>query len=206
MGEDGGGIADAFEPSVDTDGDGLCDGQELSRGLRIDDPDSDGDGYSDWVEVSLGFDPLRPSSPNRDRIVLLEEGSTARATVTVVVRGMGETFYGSFQATRRFVDDGSSAADFFTGAAAVGAEPMGNVYAIEDQRFVRVLGRTALVFEMWFALAENPRDCLRAYPFEYVVKRDSDGRIGAMERFTLVVAPAGMRPGSGTWCAPEVCD
>jgi hypothetical protein len=202
---DAGHAPDALDPLRDTDFDGLCDPHELSRGLRVDDPDSDGDGYSDLAEVSLGFNPLLPSSPDRDRIVLLSEGSTARATVTVTVRGAGEDYYGAFQVARQVYEDGGSAADFFTSAAAVGASPMTNVFSIEGQRFRRVIGRTALFFEVAFALPDDPRDCIRAYPFQYTVKRDGDGRIVALERFTLVVAPEGLRPGAGRWCAPDPC-
>ena len=50
--------------SVDTDGDGLLDGQEVdTRGTDPNNPDTDGDGYSDGEEVMIhGTDPLDPAS------------------------------------------------------------------------------------------------------------------------------------------------
>ena len=50
--------------SVDTDGDGLLDGQEINtHGTDPNNPDTDGDGWSDGDEVMIhGTDPLDPAS------------------------------------------------------------------------------------------------------------------------------------------------
>lgn len=48
--------------SVDTDGDGLSDAQELQMGTDPCNPDTDGDGFSDGVEVASGSDPLDANS------------------------------------------------------------------------------------------------------------------------------------------------
>ena len=50
--------------SVDTDGDGLLDGQEIdTHGTDPNNPDTDGDGWSDGDEVMIhGTDPLDPAS------------------------------------------------------------------------------------------------------------------------------------------------
>jgi hypothetical protein len=50
---------------VDTDGDGICDSDELLLGTSPFLADSDGDGYPDGLELALGSDPLDPKSiPN----------------------------------------------------------------------------------------------------------------------------------------------
>ena len=49
----------------DTDGDGLCDEDELIIGTNPYLADTDGDGYPDGLELALGSDPLNPKSiPN----------------------------------------------------------------------------------------------------------------------------------------------
>ncbi len=61
---DGDGLSDQFERSrgldwrnMDSDGDALRDDLELSLGTDVMVPDSDGDGISDGKEVSIGSDP-----------------------------------------------------------------------------------------------------------------------------------------------------
>jgi hypothetical protein len=61
-------VAVPFAITLDSDGDGLLDGQEIAMGLDPDNPDSDGDGYDDGVEVHAGCDaadgteiPLQPT-------------------------------------------------------------------------------------------------------------------------------------------------
>ncbi len=46
------------DPDVDTDGDGLSDGEEVKLGTNSLLADTDGDGLSDGEEVNLGTDPL----------------------------------------------------------------------------------------------------------------------------------------------------
>lgn len=43
---------------VDTDEDGLTDGEELVFGVNPSAADSDGDGLNDWDEFVVGSDPL----------------------------------------------------------------------------------------------------------------------------------------------------
>jgi thiol-disulfide isomerase/thioredoxin len=72
---------------VDTDGDGLSDGQEAELGTDPTQPDSDSDGYTDFEEVDAGTDPLDaedriykggwPYNPNKDEIEDPGFGSTA---------------------------------------------------------------------------------------------------------------------------------
>jgi hypothetical protein len=194
---------------LDSDADGLCDVQEVSRGLMADDPDTDGDGFSDLAEVSLGFDALMPTSPDRARIVMLEERPTARAriAVTVIVSGMGETFSGTFQTVPRVFSDGIDASLYFERASAVGAAPMANIVSVdpEGQQFVGVMGRTALTFDVSFGFDDDAQlGCRRAYPFQYTVKRE-DGRVVATERLTLVLWPEGATPDEGEWCGARPC-
>lgn len=47
---------------VDSDGDGICDEDEITNGTDPNNPDSDGDGISDGDEVTLGTDPNNPDS------------------------------------------------------------------------------------------------------------------------------------------------
>jgi len=47
---------------VDTDGDGICDSDELIIGTNPFLADTDGDGYPDGLELQLGSDPLDPKS------------------------------------------------------------------------------------------------------------------------------------------------
>lgn len=195
-------------PRRDTDGDGLCDGQEETRGLRVDDPDTDADGFSDLMEVSLSYDAFLPTSPNRETIVVMEETAAgeARVVITASVNGMGETYSGSFQSVEQLFADDRDASDYYESSGPVGAEPMTNVFATEPstQSFLGVSGRTQLIFEVRLAFRGSPEGCMRAYPFQYLVKRE-DGRIVAAQRFTLVVAPPGMSPGAGTWCGADPC-
>ncbi|WP_418061221.1 Stk1 family PASTA domain-containing Ser/Thr kinase [Pimelobacter simplex] len=48
---------------VDTDGDGLSDADEATRGTDPNNPDTDGDGISDGAEVQAGTDPLNQLDP-----------------------------------------------------------------------------------------------------------------------------------------------
>ncbi len=47
---------------VDTDGDGICDEDEVTNGTDPNNPDSDGDGINDGDEIGLGTDPNNPDS------------------------------------------------------------------------------------------------------------------------------------------------
>ena len=49
---------------IDSDGDGLLDGQEVMIGTDPFNPDTDGDGINDGDEVSNNTDPLDPCDPN----------------------------------------------------------------------------------------------------------------------------------------------
>ncbi|AKF09609.1 hypothetical protein DB32_006758 [Sandaracinus amylolyticus] len=192
----------------DSDRDGLCDEHERSRGLRIDDPDTDADGYSDLTEVSLGHNPLSRTSPNADRVIFLRETATgtARATVSIAVEGSGETFSGSFTPAAQVVPDDVDADAYFAGAGPVGAEPMANVFELDEatQSFIGVRGRTLLIYEVRFQFSGEARECMRAYPFQYTVKRD-DGVVVATERLTLVVVPGSGRLEDEVWCPVSPC-
>jgi YD repeat-containing protein len=53
-------VVGASAASMDSDGDGLSDLQEIMIGTDPFNPDTDGDGFSDGVEVATGSDPLDP--------------------------------------------------------------------------------------------------------------------------------------------------
>ena len=192
---------------VDTDGDGLCDGTEIATGTDPLDADSDGDGVSDRAERDLGFSPLAPDSPERDRLVFMQEGpdSSMQFPIERIVRGRGETYSGAFQALPVSNRLDYTASTFLERARAIGANPMENVFEVlpEEQRFVGVFGRTQLTFELRFAFAgATPRECVTAFPFQHQVKRD-DGRTVAFGRYLLVVLPDGTRLENADWCVPE---
>lgn len=190
-------------PGDDTDGDGLCDTTEAALGLSPFTADSDDDGYSDTIEYATGSDGRMLDSPDRSTIVFLTEAPGARvdASITFTVNGDGETFAGSFADVHGLLTDPDlSSLDYFAGARAVGAAPPENVILVENERFVAVQNRTLLYFELSFENASLSEDCLRAFAFQYTVKDDAEGRIIGVRRGLLVVAPAGLVPGSANWC------
>ena len=205
---DAGPSSDGGPTQRDTDQDGLCDEHEIARGLRVDDPDTDADGFSDFAEVSAGLDPLSRLSPAADRVIYLRESAegTARATVTFTVNGAGDTYSGACTPVTPAYSDGVEADAFFAGAGPVGATPMANVYEIDDstQSFVGVRGQTLLTYEVRFRFEGEARECQRAYPFQYTVKRD-DGAIVSWQRFTLVITPARGSVDAVAWCGATPC-
>jgi len=60
--------------TVDTDGDGLTDEEEIALGTDPFKTDTDGDGYDDGEEVSAGTDPLNESSYPAETTVYLKKG------------------------------------------------------------------------------------------------------------------------------------
>ncbi len=64
-------LCEAFKQ--DTDGDGLCDKDELARGTDARDADSDADGVTDFAEVQAGTDPLEPSTVGPGEVKLSKE-------------------------------------------------------------------------------------------------------------------------------------
>jgi hypothetical protein len=194
-------------PQQDSDSDGLCDRDENERRTDPFSADTDLDGFSDYVESTTGSDPFLLDSPNRDLIVFLSEEDSAYIDVPITfsVRGVGETFLGSYLSQPVLItDDGTTAVTFYAGGRTAGASPMENVRgSIEDERYRGVFGRTLLAFSMRFEQRQSPRGCMRAYPFGYTLKRDDGSYAGNVYRW-LVIAPTGMRPGApgAVWCGP----
>lgn len=199
----------AIGPSGDADGDGLCDSSELMRGTDPTLADTDGDGLTDLAEVRFGTDPTSSTSPDRASVFVLRESpdATVQVPIEVDVRGRGEDYTGGFMPLSGAPELTSSAGDFFTGTAAVFAEPSGNVGLLDADAaaFRGVTGRTHLGFEARFAFGSAlPRSCIRAYSFVYNVKR-SDGRFVSSDRFVLVILPLDQRLETGDWCTPSGC-
>jgi len=205
-----GSVPDGFVlPSNDTDGDGLCDSSELMRGTDPLLADTDSDGFTDLAEVRFGTNPIAPTSPDRAQVFILRESpdATLQVPIEVNVRGRGEDYTGGFMPIGASPDTSTSAMDFFTGTAALYAEPSGNVGLLDADgaSFRGVTGTTHLGYEARFAFGSAlPRACIRAYSFVYNVKR-SDGRIVSSDRDILVVMPLDQRLETGDWCTPSGC-
>lgn len=194
------------DPTLDSDGDGLCDQTERLRGTDPFLADTDADGLPDRVELDFGYDPRRPSSPDRDALIFLAETEAAsrQLPITHVVRGDGEDYSGAFEALAVSDRLDLDALDHYEDSLAVGAVPLENVVQVvpEEERFYGVFGETQLIFEVRLAFGGNiPRFCARAYPFRYVIKR-SDGRLVYLGRFVLIVLPPGQRLDTAEWCTP----
>ena len=195
-------------PMTDTDGDGLCDFDEEQRRTDPLSADTDVDGFSDYAEAIAGSDPFLSDSPNRDLLVFLTEetGDSVDVPVAFSVRGIGETFLGQFTALPLSIeDDGTTAATFYAGGRTAGASPMENVRGpTDDERFRGVFGRTLLAFSLHFQQPQEPRGCMRAFPFSYSLKRDDGSFAGSVTRW-LVVTPPDMTPGApgAVWCGPS---
>lgn len=203
---DAGPPTDAFVV-VDTDRDGLCDATEVARGTDPDVADSDGDGFADLVELQLGGDPLAIDTPSRDSVVVLRTNRLARLSVPVSfsVSGTGGTYVGGFIGRPRVLSDDTSAADHFLSASAVAATPTANADHLEGETFFGVTGRTLLAYQVDFEYRGDALvECMTAYPFSYQAKLDGSGIVGSTSR-SLVLAPEGMEPGTGTWCEPVSC-
>ncbi len=188
--------------NLDTDGDGLCDFTELSRGTAVENADTDGDGFSDLVEIHLSSDPLMIDSPDRDDLVVLptDRLATTSVSLTYSVRAEGGTYVGGFSARPPSLGDGTTAGEHFFRATAVTATPLSNVALIDGERFVGVVGRTLFTYQLDFEYRGDALvECMRAYPFSYQVKLE-DGNIVGLQNRVLLVAPRGMEPGSGAWC------
>lgn len=203
-----GGDGDAEGPdtvplTVDTDGDGLCDGTENVLALDPLLPDTDADGYPDALEYATSSDGRMIDSPARESVVFLSgrRAAVIDTSVTFPVRGSGETMIGAFAPLPTFLQlDEIDAFDYFAGARAVGANPVDNVITFEGERFIGVRNRTLLLYTITFLNDVEEVDCMRLLPFIYQVQATDDGAIFGQRRMWLVVAPPGMTPGDGTWC------
>lgn len=202
--DDGGFEDGSIDPTLDSDMDGLCDVTEIARGTDPSRSDTDGDGFSDRIEIQLGFDALLPASPNREIIHTMRENPEATLQVEIVqeVRGEGEEFTGAFEGLPVTDLAMLTAADFYVGSEALYADPIENVGAVDEsaETFRGVVGRTRLAWEVRFAFGSGlVRDCVRAYPFRYNVKR-SDGTFLSAQRHYLVILPIGDTLATAEWC------
>lgn len=202
------GPPDAGPPlDLDSDGDGLCDVDEFQRRTDPNDADTDGDGFSDYVEAQNGSSSFDRTSPDRTTMLLMSEAPTGTldTVLTFSVRGVGETMGGEFiREPMNIDDDGTLAQTFYLGSAALGASPMENVRGgIVGANFLGVIGRTLLTFSLHFAQAQEPRGCMRAYPFGYML-HTGDGSLRGLDIRWLVLVPPGMQIGApgARWCGP----
>jgi len=168
--------------------------------------DSDADGFSDWFEYVNRMAPLRSDVPEREIFVPMVETPEASVTRTFLleVRADGEDYQGHFAAFDAGDPLGITAADFITGIEADFADPPDNVGLVENGTgvFHGVTRRTVLGFELSVAYGDQPpRSCIRAFPFEVIVK-SSLGRIYLREDRFILILPVGETTRTGTWCNP----
>ncbi len=195
-----------IDPTLDTDGDGLCDVTEIAMHLDPNDPDTDHDGFSDYAELLFGSNGTQPTSPDRSIVFTMNESSAAsvQVPVTVSVVGDGADYVGAFQALPITDLANATAADFFTGAVAKFADPTANVAQVDamSTAFRGVVGSTRLGYEVRFAFGDNlVRRCNRGYPFRFIVKR-TDGRLVFSKSYLLIVVPEGELLTTAAWCLP----
>lgn len=81
---DADGVPDFLD--TDSDGDGAFDASELAHGSDPRLADSDGDGYTDGGEIAADSDPADPSSTPTGVYVVLREGETSTAHLTLGTR------------------------------------------------------------------------------------------------------------------------
>ena len=96
---DGDGLGDSVEKTrgtdptlTDTDGDGVSDGDEHTYGTDPLNPDTDGDGVNDGDEISAGTDPLAPpttGTPDPDDQGSGGSGTNGGLSVTMPAPGIG---------------------------------------------------------------------------------------------------------------------
>ncbi len=191
---------------ADEDHDGLCDALEVMVGTDPGSDDTDGDGFSDWFEYVNRMGPLRSDIPERDIFIPMVETPEASVsrTFTLEVRASGEDFAGHFAAFDAGDPLGITAADFITGIEADFADPPENVGMVFGEMgvFGGVTRRTVLGFELGMAYGDQPpRRCIRAFPFEVIIK-SSLGRTYLREDRYLLILPVGETTRTGTWCMP----
>lgn len=191
----------------DSDGDFVCDDTEERRGSDPRSPDTDEDGYDDFVEIVFGYDPTDPTDPGRDVVFTMRETREASLQVQAerVVNGDGEDFVGAFEALEAMDLMSLTAADYYTESVALFADPMDNVAVLDAdaEAFRGTVGRTRLGWEIRFEFGDHlPRDCARAYPFRYTVKRN-DGTVVGLQRYLLVILPVGDTLATAAWCVPD---
>ncbi|MFK8003309.1 MAG: hypothetical protein AB8H86_27310 [Polyangiales bacterium] len=193
--------------SEDYDGDGLCNDTESERGTDPLDADTDGDGIPDGPEVLLGFDPTSADFPGRERTQLLRESPAGSVDVLIErdLFAQGQDLVASFSASPVSDLGGQDAGTFFVGASAAFASPAANFASIEDQSVRGVTGRILVGYELRFEHGDAvARECVRAYPYRYTIKR-SDAVIVGVETRLLVVIPPGENLNTAEWCERPAC-
>ena len=191
----------------DLDGDGLCNGTEELNGTDPLRADSDGDGYPDLQEQLFGYDALSSGSPARDEVHILRENDTSsvQAPFELAVTAAGEEYAGAFDPLPVIDLGGQDAGTFYRGSVATFADPPDNVAETDatGETFRGVVGRTRLGFEVFFEYgAAVNRACIRAYPFQYTIKRQDGVRLARYREIVLVL-PVGDTLATGAWCPPE---
>ena len=201
----------APEPVADADLDGLCDATETGLGTNPFRQDTDGDGFPDLIETAFGFGPTDRSVPDVSETVFLsaEAGAEAEFTVRLTVDGDGQAYAGAFQPMPALYDVDHTAADFFQGGWAQGADPIDNTrgFGGGTERFESIFGPTRLRFALRFANKSTggaPLDCVVAHPFGYLIK-DETGAVVSQHRYLLVLVPPGAQGLAEDYCQPAAC-
>lgn len=207
---DGAVTRDAVDPEADRDLDGVCDATEAKVHTDPTLADSDGDGLTDAYELLISTDPINPRDPDaRDRVPVVE-GDDNFATVEHFVRvsGSGAPVIAYWQ-DRTPGPDGRYASELVRfEVAALDADPMVLVRAVDGPRFVGVTGFTTLHWRVTVRGAAagdaGALGCRRAYE-ALVVVGEEGGDALAQRRLVIDVRP---RAPAGTdleFCAASSC-
>lgn len=195
----------------DSDHDGVCDDTEAKVRTDPHQADTDGDGLSDAYELLIDTDPINPRDPNaRDRVPVVE-GEDLFATVEhfVPVGGTGAPVSAYWQ-DRTAGPDGRYASELVSfDIAAIDADPMGLVRAVDGPRFVGVTGRTTLHWRVTVrAMAADGGarvlGCRRAYE-ALVVAREDGGEPLSQRRLVIDVSPRVPAGTDAEFCSPASC-
>ena len=195
----------------DTDGDGLCDATEAMAGTDPARGDTDGDGLTDLYEQRYGSDPRDSTNPDPVDRVQLREAPTgvALTEVPVVVDAQGGVIAALWQDRGFGVDDRLASAWASFELTAVAADPAGVVGQLSGPRFLAVLGRARLTWQLTTRARGGAADgdggvvrlgCRRAYELVVVVTEDGGEALRA-RRLTLDVL--GAQGGDGVWPAVD---
>lgn len=204
-----------LDPAADEDGDGLCNGTEGQLQTNPQAVDSDDDGLVDSFEYAINSDPRNLRSPALGDRLEFREGDATPLRVEHLLdwRGEGETLLGAVQDGANALTGEAASAWVTPSVEAIEANPSAFVRDLAGPRFVGVLGRAWLRWQVSLspAAARPALGCRRAYELFFTVKAEGGNAI-VLRRLVLSVTP-GAVDGGARWprvspegfCLPARC-